>query len=46
MDENRDNELTPAEFLGTREQFERLDRDRNGRISAREAAEDAERENR
>lgn len=38
MDENNDRDLTPGEFLGTREQFDALDRDRSGRISVREAA--------
>ncbi|MGD9855002.1 MAG: hypothetical protein AB7U20_08625 [Planctomycetaceae bacterium] len=38
MDENKDQDLTPAEFLGTREQFDGLDQDHNGRISAREAS--------
>ena len=38
MDENKDHDLTPAEFLGTREQFDGLDQDHNGRISAREAS--------
>ncbi len=38
MDDNNDGDLTAAEFLGTRKQFDQLDGDGNGRISAREAA--------
>ena len=38
MDLNRDGELTAAEFLGTQEQFQQLDLDRNQRVSASEAA--------
>ncbi len=38
MDDNSDGDLTAAEFLGTRKQFDQLDRDGNGRISAGEAA--------
>ncbi len=37
MDRNGDNELTPAEFLGTSQQFGQLDNDRDGYISPQEA---------
>ena len=42
MDLNRDGDLTPAEFLGTREQFDALDLDQNQRVSTAEAAHSAE----
>jgi Ca2+-binding EF-hand superfamily protein len=37
MDRNRDGEISPREFLGTREQFAQLDADGDGFISADEA---------
>lgn len=37
MDTNRDGDLTPGEFLGSRADFDRLDRDQNGVIDASEA---------
>jgi hypothetical protein len=43
MDRNGDGDVSWKEFLGTREQFRRLDRDGDGLISAEEA-EAAERE--
>ncbi len=42
MDLNSDGDLTPAEFLGTRAQFDELDLDQNQRVSTREAAKSAE----
>jgi Ca2+-binding EF-hand superfamily protein len=39
MDRNRDGDVSPREFLGTREQFDRLDRDRDGLLSPDEAKE-------
>jgi hypothetical protein len=38
MDRNQDGDVSRREFLGPREQFDRLDRDRDGLIDAREAA--------
>jgi Ca2+-binding EF-hand superfamily protein len=38
MDRNRDGDLSPREFLGTAEQFKRLDADDDGLIDPREAA--------
>ncbi len=38
MDLNRDGDLTAAEFLGTRAQFDELDLDQNQRVSTHEAA--------
>jgi Ca2+-binding EF-hand superfamily protein len=38
MDTNRDRDVTPREFLGTTEQFERIDADHDGLIDPREAA--------
>ncbi|HVW01585.1 MAG TPA: hypothetical protein VHB77_14630, partial [Planctomycetaceae bacterium] len=37
MDANRDGDLSQREFLGTREQFERIDADRDGLIDGKEA---------
>jgi hypothetical protein len=37
MDRNRDGDVSPKEFLGTREQFRRLDADGDGLISLAEA---------
>ena len=37
MDRNRDGDLTAAEFIGTRQQFDRLDQDGNQRVSTVEA---------
>ena len=37
MDRNRDGDLSPREFLGTRATFEEYDADRDGLIDAREA---------
>ncbi len=37
MDRNKDNDLTPAEFLGTKEQFDLLDTDGDQRVSTTEA---------
>ena len=37
MDRNGDGDVSPAEFLGGREEFERIDADRDGLISAEEA---------
>jgi Ca2+-binding EF-hand superfamily protein len=37
MDRNRDGDISPKEFLGTREQFRRLDLDGDGLISLAEA---------
>jgi hypothetical protein len=37
MDRNRDGDVSRREFLGTREQFERLDRDHDGLIGPGEA---------
>ena len=39
MDRNRDGDVSPREFLGTREQFDRLDRDHDGLLSPDEAEE-------
>ena len=39
MDRNRDGDVSPREFLGTREQFDRLDRDHDGLLSPDEAKE-------
>jgi Ca2+-binding EF-hand superfamily protein len=38
MDHNKDGDLSPREFLGTRDQFRRLDADGDGLIDAAEAA--------
>jgi hypothetical protein len=38
MDRNKDGDVSRREFLGPRERFERLDRDRDGLIDADEAA--------
>ena len=38
MDRNRDGDVSPREFLGTAEQFKRLDADGDGLIDPREAA--------
>jgi hypothetical protein len=38
MDRNGDGDISPAEFLGTREQFDKLDLNRDGLIDAAEAA--------
>ena len=38
MDTNRDGDVTPREFLGTPEQFEKMDADHDGLIDRREAA--------
>ena len=37
MDRNRDGDLSPREFLGSRAQFEKLDKDADGLIDADEA---------
>ena len=37
MDRNRDGDVSPREFLGSRDQFQRLDCDRDGLIDADEA---------
>ena len=37
MDRNRDGDVSRREFLGTREQFDRLDRDHDGLIAPAEA---------
>ena len=37
MDLNRDDDISPREFLGNREQFDRLDRNRDGFIDALES---------
>jgi Ca2+-binding EF-hand superfamily protein len=37
MDANRDGEISPSEFFGTREVFQRLDLDHDGFLSAEEA---------
>jgi Ca2+-binding EF-hand superfamily protein len=37
MDRNHDGDVSPREFLGTREQFDRLDRDHDGLLSPDEA---------
>jgi Ca2+-binding EF-hand superfamily protein len=39
MDRNHDGDVSPREFLGTREQFDRLDRDHDGLLSPDEAKE-------
>jgi Ca2+-binding EF-hand superfamily protein len=39
MDRNHDGDVSPREFLGTREQFDRLDRDHDGLLSPAEAKE-------
>jgi hypothetical protein len=48
MDRNNDGDVSPREFLGTEEQFRRLDADGDGLISAEEArqAGEAQRRNR
>jgi Ca2+-binding EF-hand superfamily protein len=38
MDRNGDGDISPAEFLGTREQFDKLDLNKDGLIDAEEAA--------
>lgn len=38
MDRNRDGEISPREFLGTRQQFTQLDADGDGFLSAQEAS--------
>jgi hypothetical protein len=38
MDRNRDGDVSRREFLGPREAFDRLDRDRDGLIDPEEAA--------
>jgi Ca2+-binding EF-hand superfamily protein len=38
MDRNRDGDISPREFLGTSEEFKRLDADGNGLIDPQEAA--------
>jgi Ca2+-binding EF-hand superfamily protein len=42
MDRNRDGDISPREFLGTAEDFKRLDADGDGLISREEAARAAE----
>src|SRR5260221_14750681 len=37
MDRNADGDVSPAEFLGTKEQFRRIDRDGDGLIDLAEA---------
>jgi len=37
MDRNRDGDVSRREFLGTREQFDRLDLDHDGLLSPKEA---------
>ena len=37
MDANGDGDVSPAEFLGSRAEFDRIDTDRDGLISAEEA---------
>jgi hypothetical protein len=37
MDVNGDGDVSPAEFLGTREDFDRIDADRDGLIGPEEA---------
>jgi Ca2+-binding EF-hand superfamily protein len=37
MDRNHDGDVSPREFLGTREQFDRLDRDHDGLLAPAEA---------
>jgi hypothetical protein len=37
MDRNRDGDLAPREFLGTRADFERIDTDHDGLIDSSEA---------
>ena len=37
MDRNRDGDVSRREFLGPRDQFDRLDRDNDGLIDADEA---------
>ncbi|QEH34112.1 transaldolase/EF-hand domain-containing protein [Aquisphaera giovannonii] len=39
MDRNHDGDVSPREFLGTRDQFDRLDRDHDGLLSPAEAQE-------
>src|SRR5262249_36636156 len=39
MDRNHDGDVSPREFLGTRQQFDRLDRDLDGLLSPDEAKE-------
>ncbi|WP_165226268.1 hypothetical protein [Aquisphaera insulae] len=39
MDRNHDGDVSPREFLGTRDQFARLDRDHDGLLSPAEAQE-------
>jgi hypothetical protein len=43
MDRNNDGDLSPQEFLGSEEEFARLDLDRDGLISADEARQAAAR---
>jgi len=38
MDRNGDGDVSPREFLGSRQQFDKLDRDRDGLLDRREAA--------
>ena len=38
MDRNRDGDVSRREFLGPREQFDRLDRDKDGLIDPDEAS--------
>jgi Ca2+-binding EF-hand superfamily protein len=38
MDRNRDGDVSRREFLGPREQFDHLDRDKDGLIDSDEAA--------
>ena len=37
MDRNHDGDVARREFLGSRDQFDRLDRDKDGLIDANEA---------